>query len=371
MGCRCFSGSQCKVPRFGSRAVAFALCWIALCGFAQTPAGTGKALLQIPELGRAAEMAALEEPGTLPFHLVGKFEATTNAGRRIAGSIEEDWYTDRWSHQRIEMGGMRAEQWMLDGRRYQDNEKFAYPFALRRLLRALYTPFTGITVPKQGSAFAETEAGGERLRCVVLRRQPPPEDGLQAIDRTFCLLRETGSLRLEEDSYGIRTSFTGLHALGRRRVPTRIELTQHRTVYAHLELTELRVAPELQPESFSLLPEARQRLNQIQPRITLYATPMQMQHEVVTVSVQMLPVDPDHMPKGSRYAIARVLIGLDGRLSDLELLWESDPETAGRSAKVLGRTSFARREVEGRPVFVEGLITLAIPYVLMQRSGPP
>ncbi len=318
-------------------------------------------LEHLPELERAVALSALEEPGSAPFHLHGTLDWTSDTGQRSTATLEEDWYNDRWSRIVLAVDGVRSRRFVLDGQRRVDDEMAVVPFTLRRLLGALYDPLGDVEQVKAKMPAENIILGGQTLRCISLPGQPPPTNGLVRLPRSVCTDEALGDLRVEAGGYGIRTVWNEIQQIGRRRVATSIQVLHGDALIGTLHLDELRIAGELSPGSFAGDAADAAKLPATEPQERLMATPAETRGDLASLDAHLIPVTEDAVRKHSPVTIARVLVGPDGRLADLEVLSSSTDGLRQKTIAVLTRAYFRQRTWNGKRISTEGLLIMGLP----------
>ena len=337
--------------------------WLALCATLCAIAGTTPA--QVPAAGGslikgATERMTLEQQGTLPFHLHATLDAVSDTGRHSTGTLDEDWYNDRWSHQTVTIGDKTVQRWNLDGRTLFDDTSMEYGFTMRRLLAAFFSPFHDLDTRREPVRSGEVQLGGQPLDCILLAKQPSGYAGVGAQDRSFCF-SAAGDLRIANEQFGFRTLYNTAAALGSRHIPTQINLIHNDVVVASLRVTELRVAPDLSPASFAVGQEEQRKLDAVRPRRVLALTPVQMFFHLRSIDAHLVPITAPELKSNRRFVMVRLLTSEDGALQDAEVLMRSDLGTQQQGLAVLRKTIYRRRTVDGVPVESEGVIALAAP----------
>lgn len=315
----------------------------------------------LPQLRDAVLLSALEEPGSAPFHLSGTLQWTSDTGKQSSATLEEDWYTDRWSRISLTVNGMRSRRFVLNGERRVDDELPVVPFTLRRLLAALYDPL-GDVEPVKGKTTAETVTiNGQPVICTSLPSQPPPTNGLARLARSVCLDGATGDLRVEASGYGVQTLWNEIRPIGHRRVATSISILHNGESVGTLHLDGLRVAGELSPASFAGDLASAAKLPATESQERLMATPVEMRGDLASIDARLIPLSEDALHRHEPMAVARVLVGPDGRLADLEILSQSSDGLRQRTISVLSRAYFRERTWNGKAISTEGLLLMGLP----------
>ena len=314
----------------------------------------------LPQLRNAVLLSALEEPGSAPFHLSGTLQWTSDTGKQSAATLDENWYNDRWSRIILTVNGMRSRRFVLNGERRVDDELPVVPFTLRRLLAALYDPL-GDVEPVKGKLTTETVSiDGHSVLCTSLPAQPPPTNGLVRRPRSVCL-DEAGDLRVEANGYGVQTLWNEIRVLGRRRVASSISILRNGASVGTLTLSELRVAAELSPASFASDMASTAKLPGTESQERLMATPLEMRGDMASIDARLIPLTEDSLKRHEPMTIARVLVGPDGRLADMEILSNSSDGLRQRTISVLTKAYFRERTWNGKRISTEGLLLMGLP----------
>lgn len=317
-------------------------------------------LKRVPQLQRAVAQAALDNDGTLPFHLRGTFTLTGDLVAARAGTLEADRYNDRWSRLTVTLGDAHATLWVIDGRRVVDDGIIALPFHLQRLLRAVFAPLATVVATKVAITADTALLQGQQLPCTVFAAQPAPDGGIVTGIRVACVDPTTGDLRLDIGDYGFQARHGDFQTLGGRRVAGLVQILQGNTTVAELHQT-LSVAADLTPQTIlSSVPSAilnrREEL-----RFCWMAWPGEVRNDLQTLDVRMIPLGEIALRQHAAMVVARVLVGTDGTLADLELLHAATPALRERARQFLRTARFRRREWQGHPVLTEGLLLLGPP----------
>ncbi len=315
----------------------------------------------LPRLRDAVLLSALEEPGSAPFHLSGTLQWTSDTGKQNSATLEEDWYTDRWSRISLTVNGMRSRRFVLNGDRRVDDELPVVPFTLRRLLAALYDPLGDVEQVKAKTTTETVTIDGHPVLCTSLPAQPPLTNGLVRLPRSVCLDGTTGDLRVEANGYGVQTLWNEVRPLGSRRVATSISILRNGQSVGTLRLDELRVAGELSPESFAHDLATAAKLPTTEPQERLMATPVEMRGDLASIDARLIPLTEDALKRHEPMAVVRVLVGPDGRLADLEILSQSSDGLRQRTISILSKAYFRERTWNGKAISTEGLLIMGLP----------
>ena len=317
-------------------------------------------LKRTPELQRAIIQASLDGDGTLPFHLRGTFTLTSDLDGPHTGTVEADRYNDRWSRLTVTLGDARSTQWVVDGRRVGDDNLQPLPFHLQRLLRAIFAPLAGVTTNKVAITADTAMLNGQQLPCTVFAAQPAPDGGIVNGIRVACIDPATGDLRIDVADYGDRAVYSDFHPMGSRRIAGNVQVLQGNTILAELHQT-VAVAGDLLPAAvLADVPPAA--LNQKpEPRFCWYAWPAEMRNDMESLDVHLVPLGQLALQRRAAMVVARVLVGTDGKVADLEVLYAATPALRTRARDFLRSARFHRREWQGRPVLTEGVLLLGPP----------
>ena len=313
-----------------------------------------------PELERAVALAALDQDGTLPYHLKATFTLAGDAATSRTGTVQADRYNDRWSRLVVTLDGLRSSQWVVDGHRVTDDRLPAIPFGLQRLLRAIFHPLGDATLARVPITADTVAQDGLQLHCTVVGKQPALEIGMVPASRSLCVDTSTGDLRLDVAGYGFRTVFADFQTLGNHRVARHLQVLQNDKVIADMSL-KLEVAGDLTPADFADDTRQASAILFHEPRFCWMARPSQMHNDLETLDVHIIPLDDTTLKQRPSLVVARTLIGTDGRVADIEVLGDANPQLRATALKVVRVASFHRREWKGQPVTVEGLLLLSSP----------
>ena len=318
-------------------------------------------LERVPALQRAISLSAFEEQGSTPFHLHGTLDWISDTGHRFHATLEEDWYNDRWSRTILMVDNARSRRFILNGDRRVDDELPVVPFTLRRLLAALYDPL-GDVEPVKGSTPSETiTVDGRPVRCITLPSQPPPTNGMIRHARSACVDDTLGDLRVEGSGYGLQTIWNDIRIIGARRVAASIQILRAGTLVGTLTLDDLHVAGDLTPSAFRDDLSATAKLPHVESQERLMATPAEMRGDLASIDVHLIPLGDEAVKRHEPMAVARVLVGPDGRLADLEFIAAGTTGLRQRTIDVLNRAYFRERTWNGKPISTEGLLLMGLP----------
>ncbi len=322
---------------------------------------TLRKLDNVPQLQNAVLLSALEESGSAPFHLHGTLHWSSDTGQQNQATLEEDWYTDRWSRIVLTVNGVRSRRFVLNGQRRVDDELPVVPFMLRRLLAALYDPLGDVERARGKVTTESVLIDGNRVLCTSLPAQPPPTIGLVRLPRSVCIDEASGDLRVEAGSFGVQTLWNDIRNIGKRRVAATIQILHSNQSVGELRLDELRVAGDLSPSSFAADLTTAAKLPPTEPQERLMATPAEMRGDLASLDAHLIPLTDEAVKRHEPMAVARVLVGPDGRLADMEILVKGSDGLRQRTIEVLSKSYFRERTWNGKRISTEGLLLMGLP----------